>query len=185
MTKQPDPLASNDKKNDFLKSVILAAEKRRDAVESKASILLGANAVLLTAISALGLPTPTPLASSAWTFFRFGLLIVSLAGIVTSSLSAIQVLAPFGAHKRKQVMKVSDSEFNVYWSGKISEFENSKAYSNAIESLTEHQILEQLTNEAYNISCLVMDRYKWIQRAQRAITLSILAFIGLAASGII
>jgi Family of unknown function (DUF5706) len=170
-----------EKRNDFLKSVLLHVERRRDAVEHKASIFLAANALLLTAIRGLGSPIPTSLASSRWIWLGIGLLILFLLGIATSSFCAVQVLAPFGYQKRKRVMKVSNDEFNVYWLGKISQFTDSRAYSNALEPLTEQQLLEQLTNEAYNLSCLVTERYQWIHRAQRAVLLSIFSLLGLAA----
>jgi len=181
MRQKSNPPASYDKKNDFLKSAILSAERRRDAVEHKASIFLAANALLLTAVRGLGSPIPKSLTSSGWIWPGIGLLILFLLGVATSSFCAVQVLAPFWYEKRKKVMKVCDDEFNVYWLGKISQFADSKAYSNAIEPLTEQHLLEQLTNEAYNLSCLMIERYKWIHRAQRAVLLSIFFLLGLAA----
>jgi pycsar effector protein len=181
MRQKPNPPASNDKKNDFVKSVILATERRNDAVHHRASIFLAANALLLTAVRGLGSPIPSSLTSSGWIWLGIGLLIVFLFSIATSSFCAVQVLAPFWYEKRMKVMKVTKDEFNVYWLGKISQFADSKAYSNAIESLTEQQLLEQLTNEAYNLSCLMMERYRWIHRAQRAVLVSIFALLGYAA----
>ena len=191
MKQKPNPPASNDKRNDFLKGVIVQAQKHRDAVEHKASIFLAANALLLTAIRGLGAPIPTSLAASGWKWPGIGLLILFLLGIAISSFCAVQVLAPFWYQKRKRFMKVSDDEFNIYWIGKISQFADSKAYANAIEPLTEQQLLEQLTNEAYNLSCLMVERYRWIHRAQRAVLFSIFvlsglaALLGLAVSGVI
>lgn len=181
MKQKPNPPASNEKKNDFLKSVIMHAEKRRDAVEHKASIFLAANGLLLTAIGGLGSPIPRSLASSGWIWPGISLLILFLLGIATSSFCAVQVLAPFSFQKRKRFMKVSDDEFNIYWVGKISEFTDSKSYAKAIEPLTDQQLLEQLINEAYNLSCLLAERYRWIHRAQRAVLFSIFALLGLAA----
>ena len=181
MPRKTNPPASYVIKNDFLKSVLLSVERRRDAVEHKASIFLAANGLLLTSITGLGSIIPTSLASSKWIWPGIVLLILFLLSIATSSFCAIQVLAPFWDDKRKKIMHLPDDEFNVYWLGKISQFVDSKAYASAIAPLTEHQLVEQLTNDAYNLSCLMMDRYKWIHRAQRAVLLSIFFLLGLAA----
>ena len=174
-----------DKRTEFLRDALEAAEKRRGAVENKSSILLASNAILLTAIASFGFPVATPNLSSSLLWLRYGLTVICLGGVAVSGLCAVLVLAPLTAKQRTQVMRLPSKEFNVFFSGKIAEYENARAYMAEVESLTEQQIFEQLGTQLYNLSRLVIERYKWFHRSQRALVLSILTFIVLALTWIL
>lgn len=171
-------------KIEFIQSVLEAAEKRRDAVENKSSILVASNAILLTAIAALGFPLPASSATSLWLWLRFGLAAVSLASIAASSLCAIRVFAPFTSKQRVHVMNIPLDEYNIFYAGKIAKYSGPKAYLAEIDALTEAIILEQMSNQAYRLSRLVMHRYGWFHWAQQALIVSIIAFILLVLTGL-
>lgn len=176
----PATSAPPEKKLEFMGDVLEAAEKRRDSAENKASILLASNAILLTGITSFGVPTF--LTSAAWTWpdvVNVVLATISLTSAGFSSLWAIRILAPFMKKKREQFLRITSPEFNVFFCGKIIEFEDAKSYLATVASLTQEQLLEQLTNQAYNLSRIIVDRYKWLQRSHRAFLLAILTFVAL------
>jgi len=176
MTEQTEVAALNSKL-EFLRNVLDAAEKRRDAVENKASILIAASAILLAALGSFDLPVPGSGGVRTWNMLAIGLLAATVVSVVLSILCALNVLAAFTPKKRQQVMKVTPDEFNVFFLGKIAAFRDAAVYQDAIESLTQDAILAQLTRQAYNLSRLVMERYKWFHRAQRLLVLSVLLFL--------
>jgi hypothetical protein len=81
-------------------------------------------------------------------------------------------------------MRLPPKEFNVFFAGKIAEYESATAYFSEIAALTEQQVAEQLAAQAYNLSRLLVDRYKWFRRSQRALLFSIFSFIVLAMTGL-
>lgn len=162
----------------FLQSVLEAAENRRDGVENKASILIAANAILLAAVgsffdfSTLSIGEGKSLYQVVIT-----LLIATVICVILSILCSLNVLAAFTPKKRQRVMKVSKDEFNVFFVGKIAEFQNAAAYQETINSLTQERVVSQYTNQAFNLSLLVNERYRWFHRSQRLLILSIFIFL--------
>jgi len=174
----PKSLASFDRKLGFVLNVLEAAEKRRDGVENKASILLASNAILLTAITSFGFPLFSGGAVWSWlNTVKAFLAAVSLGGATISSCFAIQVIAPLMKKRRERVLRITVPEFNIFFSGKIAERESTESYMTVVESLTDKQIFEQLVCQAYRLSRLVMHRYKWLLRSLRVFLLAVFAFV--------
>ena len=173
-----NPASQSDRVN-FLKLVIDSAEKRRDAVENKASILIASNAILLTALASLipSLAHPGAGSVNPYIWIPIGLGVLTLISVVVSTMSAIGILVSVrGDRQRKQVMDIGEEELNLFYFGKVAE--SSKAdYLAAIRSLTDQAILEQLAAEAHNISRLARQRYRLLYFSHRAFMVSVVLFL--------
>jgi predicted RND superfamily exporter protein len=167
-----------EEKINFLHNVLEAAEKRRNGVENKASILIAANAILLSAIGS---------------FFNFSslhrcevnnyyqvvvfLLIAMIICVISSIFCSLNVLTALTPKKRQELMNVSKDEFNVFFIGKIAEFKSATDYHKMIKSLSQEIVLSQYTNQAFNLSRLVMARYRWFNRSKWFLLSGIIIFV--------
>jgi len=168
---------------DFLKAVIDSAEKRRDAVENKASILIAANAILFTATVGFIAPAVMASASGSSTVFLIntGLTFCVLVAIIVSIVSATSILVSISTDKQRQKVMDIESEFNLFYFGKIAERKKDE-YRSLIESLTDEQILEQYVAEAHNLSRILKLRYRSLYRAHGTFVIAVIAFALLALS---
>jgi hypothetical protein len=105
------------------------------------------------------------------------LVVVSMLLSVLSTLLIGALIAPMVATQRarKQILDVEPSEFNVFFFMKITEY-SKKEYLEAVNNLTEEQIIEQLASDAHNSSRLLTMRLERLKRAYLAFIISIVMF---------
>ena len=179
--------ANIEDQKDFLKTVIDAADKLKIGVENKASIVLGANSILL---ATLGLLLKSRLEAGATATVQSlnpiatFLLLVLVLSIALSILCTLMVLTHITPERRQSVMNLPDQEFNVYYVGAVARHGNAKAYQEAVERLGPLELTQQLYGEAYNLSCIVMERYKWFQRSLVFLIASLFLLLGFLAIAI-
>jgi hypothetical protein len=174
--------ATYEKKIEFLFAVLEAAEKRRDSVENKSAILIAANAILLTGIIGLGIPLFTA-SGDVGLWLKIGLTAGALGAIILSTLWSAQILTPLATQKqRSQIMDLGpnpEAERNLYLFVRIAKFKKAE-YKQAIDSLTQQEIFEQLTSEVHNLSLILSYRYQAMRLSHIAFILAIVAFAALA-----
>jgi pycsar effector protein len=160
------PKASLEDQKEFLKGAIESADRLKNGVENKASIVLGANSILLAALGLL-LRSPFEPGSTVQSLHPAAtlLLLILVLAIALSILCTLMVLTHITPQRRRALMKLHDNEFNVFFAGAISRYANAKAYREAVETLGTADLVQQLYGEAYNLSCIVIERYKWFQRS--------------------
>jgi hypothetical protein len=176
---------SFDRKIEFLKVVIESAEKRRDAVENKFSILIAANAILLSIIIGVGLSSVARSNPIYWT--QFALTAVALGSVLLSILWCAQVLSPLSQKQRSKIMDVPDDaklEHNLYLFMRIADL-SKVDYSREITALTEPEFFEQLLAEAHNLSRLLVFRYKVLGRANMMFAAGAVIFTILALTNLL
>ncbi|OGO27238.1 MAG: hypothetical protein A2Z16_02865 [Chloroflexi bacterium RBG_16_54_18] len=179
-------LASQADKLEFLRLVIDSAEKRRDSVENKASILIASNAILLTALASL-LPSLVAGRSAgsiknAYEWVPVALGALTLIAVVVSTMSAIRILVSIPTDKdRKRIMDVDGVESNLLYFGKIAERTKAE-YQAAIDTMTDQMILEQLVEEAHNVARLTRERYRFLYFSHRAFFVSVVLFLSVMMS---
>jgi hypothetical protein len=176
MPRKPKTIDPNSQK-ELLLNVLMAAEKRRSGVENKASIVLATNSILLAALGSFLNPSLLALMGKK-SLDRISIYLIGAFIIfaVLSILSTLIVLNAIGPRRRPRIMRLPENEFNIFFVGKIAEFHDARAYGNAVKSLTAEGLIEQLTNQAYNVSHIVMNRYRWFGRALAFLLLSVILF---------
>jgi len=179
-------LASQAEKLEFLRLVIDSAERRRDSVENKASILIASNAILLTALASLlpslvaGRSAGAPKQAYEWIPIALGTL--TLIAVVVSTMSAIRILVSISTDKdRKRIMDIDRMESNLLYFGKIADTTKAE-FQAAIEAMTNQTILEQLVGEAHNIARLTRERYRLLYFSHRAFFVSVALFLSVMMS---
>ena len=155
-----------------------SVERRRIAVENKTSILLAANAIILTGILSLGFPKINNINTYS------DLIQVILMGATLSCifLSILFCSGILGGHTNDKLRgKIMDikNEHNIFYFGKIAE-RNKNEYLAEIEKLTDKQVFEQIGAEVHNVSRIVRDRYKYFNRANKFFVISVISFLGVA-----
>jgi len=175
---RPAPL---EKRIEFLKMVIEAAERKRESLETRFGALIASDAILLSVIIGIGLRKPTPNNSLDW--FQLAITLVSLVSVIFSTYWSVQLLVPFLSQRRRSrimdVPKDPKIEHNLYLSIRIADLKKNE-YRQEISALTEQEIFEQLLSEAHNLSRLLKRRYDVMTRALFAFALGAVAFAILA-----
>jgi hypothetical protein len=167
-----------DNQREFLRNVLDAAEKRRNGVEHKAAIVLATNSILLTFLARfLDSSFLASIGLKSLDRIAVGILLAVVIAAGISMVLTMLVLVGFTGKRRHQILKVSEDEFNVFYVGKIAKFSDASAYQETVKSLTADDLLEQLTSQAYRLSLLIVDRYKWFNLALGALSFSILLFL--------
>jgi len=175
--------ASLEQKKEFLLHTLEAEEKRRDAVENKASILIASNAILLGAIINFVLPLNTS-GNFVIVWLQIALAIMTFGFVISSILISAQIFASFNQKKRSQIMDLGsnpENENNLFLFSRIAEFKK-ETYQDKIDNITDEEILNQLTSQVHNLSRLLVLRYKKIWLAHRvfmfgAVTFALFAVI--------
>ncbi len=172
--------ANSEDQKEFLKMVIEAAERRRSGVENKASIVLGANSILLAALGLL-LKPPSDAGSMLRSLHPASaiLLLLLVVAVTASILGTLVVLTDISSGRRRSLMKLPQNEFNVFYTGAIARHGTARAYQQAVEGLGSTELMEQLYNEAYNISCIVRERYKWFRFALLSLMASLMLLLAI------
>ncbi len=180
----PSHPASYSDQLEYLKLVIESAERRRDAVENKASILIASNAILLTALATL-VPSLVTAKGNPTGWIPVGLGALTLVSVVVSTMSAIGILVSISSGERRlQVLDITEPELNIFFFDKVAE--KTKAdYLAVIRGLTDQMILEQLAAEAHNVSRLTRERYRYLYFSHRAFLVSVVLFLSVLMSKII
>ena len=177
----PSQTAPYEKTIEFLLAILEAEEKRRDSVENKSSVLMAANAILLSAIIGLGLPLIT--AGSPFLWFQIPLTIVALGAVIASVLYSAEILVSFLTQEQR--LKVMDlgsdpnAEYNLFWFIGIAKFKK-EDYQREINGLTEQKIFEQLVSQIHNLSRLLRRRYEILRVSHSAFIVGTTAFAILA-----
>jgi hypothetical protein len=175
LTKEED---LHKKRLEFMLLTLESVEKRRVAVENKTSILLAANAIILTGILSLGFPKINTI-DSTLDLIQVILMGATLGCIFLSILYCSGVLGGLTNDKlRGRIMDIKN-EHNVFYFGKIAERDKNE-YLAEIEKLTEKQIFEQIGADVHNVSRIVRDRYGSFNRANRFFIISVISFLGVA-----
>jgi hypothetical protein len=172
--------ASNEKKIEFLLVVLEAEEKRRQAIESKSTILTTSNAILLSAIIWLGLPLTTNVGPIQW--LQFALIVIALGAVILSVILTVQAITRITQKQRSRIMDLGpdfESEHNLFFFGGIANFEK-EDYRCEIDALTEQEILRQLTSQVHNLSRLLWHRYRIMDFATVAFIVGMVTFALLA-----
>lgn len=180
---------SQANKLEFLRFAIDSAERRRDSVENKASILIASNAILLTAMASL-LPSllavgnvGNPRNAFGWFPIAFGAL--TFIAVFVSTMSAIKILVSISTDKdRKRIMDIDGTELNLLYFSKIAE-RTKIEYRAAIEAMTDQMLLEQLVDEAHNVARLTQERYRFLYFSHRAFFVSVILFLSVMMSKIL
>ena len=180
----PGQPASHAEQLEFVKLAIESAERRRDAVENKTSILIASNAILLTALATL-VPSLVTAKGNPTGWIPVGLGILTLISVVVSTMSAIGILVSVSSgNKRGQVLDITEPELNLFFFSKVAE-ETKADYLVAIRGLTDQMILEQLVAEAHNVSRLTRERYRLLYFSHRAFLVSVVLFLSVLMGKII
>lgn len=171
---QPAPY---ERKMEFLFTALEAEEQRRDSLERKSSVLLAANAILLSAIIGLGLPVITSETPYFW--LQFPLTILALGAVAISVLFSAEILHPFASQEqRSEIMDLGpdpETELNLFFFAKIAEFKK-EDYQREIDVLTEQNIFEQLTSQIHNLSRILCRRYRVLRMSHSAFMVGAVAF---------
>lgn len=179
------PSADLTEQKEFLKMAIEAADKLKIGVENKASIVLAANSILLATLGLI-LKSPFEAGSTLLSLSPVAilLLLVMVIAIALSILCNLMVLTHIAPGRRRSLMKLPEHEFNVYYVGAIARHENAQAYQKAVEQLGPGELVQQLYAETYNLSCIVMERYKWFERSLAFLIASLFLLLGFLAAAI-
>lgn len=166
------------KRLEFLLLALESADKRRVAVENKTSILLAANAIILTGILSIGFPKINTI-NTPLDLVQVILMAATLSCIFLSILFCSGILGGLTNDRlRGRIMDI-ESEYNVFYFGKIAE-RDKHAYLAEIEKLTDKQMFEQVGGEVHNVSRIVRDRYSYFNKANKFFVISVISFLGVA-----
>jgi Pycsar effector protein len=163
-------------KLELLLAILNIEGRSRDALANKSSILIASNAILMTALIGFGVPTATGHIPRELFWFRTILTVVLLSSIITSTLFATNVLAPFNTYKqRRKIMDLPKSETNLIWFGEIAELTKAEYFAQ-LDSLSASQAFEQLAIEAHNSARLLTRRYTSLNLSHHTFAANIVLF---------
>lgn len=138
---------------DFLHNILESAEGISATIDNRASILLAANALLLTGIFVIGIPSVTSRTPNAWLWVKIIFFAISLISSIISVYFINRIIGPVAATKkqRERIMDLDDPEFNVTFSFKVAEFAKEE-YIRTIFELSEEDMIKQLASNLHNLS---------------------------------
>lgn len=172
-------------KLEFLSLVLEAEEKRRNSVESRVSILIAADAVLISAIAGLGIPKTQLYQPIILLQLIFSIL--AFSATILSVLWAIQVITPINYRNRNKTLdlgKNPPTEFNLFYFMAIEKFDKA-GYLNAVNSLTEREIIQQVAAQIHNVSRLLTKRYYIMRTAHLSFFTGLFCFAVLSITNIV
>ena len=174
---EPTQPSSYERKVDFLRAALDAAEKRRDAIEHKSEILLASSAIILGAMIAFGLPLL--LGGQILSWILAVVAIVTLAATITSAILAAQILTPLSTNRRRRAImdlpEPPESEDNLFLFLEIAKTAKAE-YRSRIANLSDAEIIEQLTLQVHNLSRLLVHRDSTVRRSNAAFIIALTAF---------
>ncbi len=181
MENQDKLTVNGEIRREFLTQILESEENRRASLDSRSAILLAANAALLTGVVGFGVPLAMNGVASVWMWLKVSLAILALISAVVSVLIIVQIVAPLAIYQkeREKLMDLDLPEFNVYFFLKIADYKR-RDFINAVNSLTENDIIEQLASEVHNVSRILQYRLPRLRRAHIAFVIGIIAFVLLA-----
>jgi hypothetical protein len=134
--------------------------KTNNAADTKVATLMGMNTTMLAVLAALVTGHEI---SSGW--------LIVLAGV-----SAVGLLLGLFCLSLSSFPRTSRPASSIVFFGAISSIDH-EAYANRIRTITDQEYLDDLTEQTYRTAGIATEKFRWIQRAQRAWYASIIPWL--------